>query len=658
MHGRWTRTLVACLAWGALGCGGDGSDLERPSDNAAPVTRVCNVVSDVCLLPYPSSLFTEEDPATPTGLRVAIPQDAAFEGFSVESFNARDGYPPVTGIVTHFPEGLSADGLPSLDDRVAAHADSMARGAPIVLANADITSPHYGERIPYFAEAFASAEDASEALLVITPLQPLAPSTRIAVIVTDAVRDPGGTRLAPNDTMALLLGDERPEGDLGPLWDYYRDLRYLAERELGIRRNGIVQMWDFHTRSDEGITSDLMAMREEVQAWLGDHPPSPTITSMGAGPGSGDTIRYDFEYTNPIFREAWNTPLHRDASGRPAIVREDTLRGIVLVPAEGADTLVPFVFGHGFGQSASGLLSLAGGLDLTEGPYALATFDWDLHGLRGAGASDFIALISPDTLDALSGVFQQSAVDELVFAANVQALNGTAELAGRIDPTGHMYAGVSMGAVFGTLVTAIDDRIRASVLNVGGGGVIDIVRFSSLFDDLGVRDIFQDLVSAPGASTTGLPSDLDAEILLLAAQFAIDDGDSINYGPHLIRDRFPDMPAAPPIVLQESMGDGIVPNFTTEALARAAGLPLVGPAVTAVPGLDEASAPTLGDPAQGLTQFRVFPEGIAAHVALGHMAVQRQLLDLFASVLDGDPDTDGNITYSCGTADGSCDLLQ
>jgi hypothetical protein len=652
----WLPAALAGAVCVALGCG-SGSDLDRPEANQAPVTRPCNVIGDVCILPYPSSVFSVTDPATPTGVRVAIPQEAAYAGFPVDGFNTRDGFPPSTGIVTRFAEGVRADGLPSPEDRVGAYAASLASNAPILLANADPLSPHYGDRIPYFAEVIESEDDPSEALLVITPLTPLHPASRIAVIVTDGVRDPTGAPVTPSDTMSALLGDDRPEGELGALWDYYRDLRYLAERELGLRRAAIVQMWDFPTRSEEDTSADLLVMRDEVTAWLEDNPPNSIIVDTAEGPRQG-TTRYDFEYANPIFRATWDGALERDAAGRPTIVRTDTLRGILVVPDAATGPLLPLVFGHGFGQSATGMLSLTGALDLMEGPYALALFDWDLHGQRGAGASAFIDLISPDTLEALAGVFQQSAVDELVLAAAVRALNDTGALSGRIDTDGHLYAGVSMGAVFGTVVTAIDPAIRASVLNVGGGGIINIVRFSTLFADLGVRDIFLDLVSEPGASATGLPADLDAEILLLVAQFAVDDGDSINYGRHLIGDRFPHMPAdAPPIILQESLGDSVVPNFTTEALARAASLPFIEPAIIDVPGLDTATAPTLGAPRHGLTQFRVYPDGLAAHIALAHQAVQRQLLDLFASVADGDPDTDGNITYPCATDDGSCDLM-
>ncbi|MFW5877401.1 MAG: hypothetical protein ACOCXM_11745 [Myxococcota bacterium] len=655
--GRWARVLCfATVAW--LGaCGDDRASLpplEPPEgDNPPPVTRDCNVASDVCFLPYPSSVFATEQPTTPTGIQLALPDDA-YPTFSVDSLNEMDGHSPSTALVTHFPEGVSPSGLPSPDDPVAAHADSLARDAPIYLLDIDATSPDYGRRVPYFAEAETSEEESGESLLVITPLRPLEPGGRYAVVVTRRVRAADGSRLPADPEVARLMADESPGGELDELWAYYGHLRHLLPG-LGLTAGDVVQAWDFHTRSDEGLTRDLLAMRDDVLEWLATDPPAPTITSMEE---DGGDVRYEFEYQNPIFRESETAPLNRDESGRPAMVREDTLRGIAIVPNDAPGTLTPLVFGHGFGMSADDLTGLIGTLDLSSGPYVLGLFDWDLHGERGSGADALIGLISPDTLESLAGVFQQSAIDELVFAANLSALNDTPELSGRVDTAGHLYGGVSMGGVYGTVATSIDDRMRASVLNVGGGGIINIVRFSSLFEGLGVHGIFEDLVSPEGASTTGLPSDLDAEVLMIVSQLAIDEGDAIHYGRHLVRDRFPGMAAeAPPIILQESIGDGIVPNFTTEALARTAALPLIEPGIVPVPGLETAEAPTFGMPRHGLTQFRVFAEGVPAHLALSHAAVQQQLLEFYASVLDDDPNNDGNIGYHCLTDDGGCDTF-
>ncbi|MFW6067383.1 MAG: hypothetical protein ACOC97_03530 [Myxococcota bacterium] len=651
---QYVAVFVVALGFG--GCGGnDGPPPLTPPEggNPDPATDDCNVVSDVCFLPYPSSVFATDDPSTPTGLRIALPQEA-YPTFSVSSFNQKDGFPPATAIVTHFPEGVSQEGLPSREDRVTAYDASLEDTAPILLLDIDAESASYGERVPYFAEAVPSDEVPGESLLVITPMRPLEPSSRYAVIVTDSVLGADRMPVAPDpETQALLASS--PSGTVpAALWEYYDHLRRVLPA-LGIPESRIVQAWDFHTRSDEGITRDLLAMRDEVQAWLGDNPPSPSVTSMEM---DGDNLVLEIAYEAPIFREDAEAPLHRDDGGRPALARVDTLRGLVVVPAEAEGTLTPLVFGHGFGMSADDLYGLVGALDLSSGPYALGLFDWDLHGERGTGADALIGLISPDTIEALAATFLQSTVDEVVFGANLRAMGDTPELEGRVDDTGHLYGGVSMGGVYGTVATSIDDHIRAAVLNVPGGGIINIVRFSSLFEGLGVRGIFEDLVRPEGASTTGLPVDLDAEILLILSQLAIDDGDAINYGRHLVRDRLPGMsPDVPPVLLQESIGDAVVPNFTTESLARAADLPLVGPAVVDVPGLEEASSPTEGMPPHGLAQFRVLPEGVAAHLALGHATLQQQLLGFYGSMLDDDSGNDGNIAYQCSTEDGSCNLL-
>ena len=60
----WLPAALAGAVCVALGCG-SGSDLDRPEANQAPVTRPCNVIGDVCILPYPSSVFSVTDPATP-----------------------------------------------------------------------------------------------------------------------------------------------------------------------------------------------------------------------------------------------------------------------------------------------------------------------------------------------------------------------------------------------------------------------------------------------------------------------------------------------------------------------------------------------------------------------------------------------------------------
>src|SRR5690606_20859114 len=222
-------------------------DLARPTANPPLLPSECTELGDECLLPYPNSAFLREDESTPSGRRVAPPARLEGIGADLDEVARADGFSRVSPLVTRLPGGVSAEGLPSPRDRVAAYAASTADDAPIFVVLADPTSPRYGERVPYFAEAFASTEDPDEALLVITPLEVLEPAARYAVVVTSRVRDRCGQPSAPNAAMRALLANERPAGEPGARWDACRDLLFLAEVEPGLSPCAIAYGWDVCT---------------------------------------------------------------------------------------------------------------------------------------------------------------------------------------------------------------------------------------------------------------------------------------------------------------------------------------------------------------------------------------------------------------------------
>jgi hypothetical protein len=627
--------LGACTLAPAVG-------LAKPTSNPELLTRDCTELSHECLLPYPSSAFLRVDETTPSGRRITAPAALSTLGLDPAEMERADGFSRVTPIVTHLPSGVSAQGLPLIDDRVAAYTESTADDSPIFVVIADATSARYGERVPFIAEAVESESVVGETLLVITPLEPLAPATRYAVVVTSRVLDRCGDPSSPGETMRALLADSRPAGDLGALWDQTRELRYLAEVELGLAPCEIVELWDFWTRSDEDVTRDLLSMRATVLDWLSTEPTQPVITEITSGV-DGST-RFDFTYTGPTFRIDAASGLARDEAGLPVIVGEETLHGILIVPVEATDTspAVPVTMGHGFGMDGQQMCMLARSTVIARGTYALGCFDWELHGHRGGGASAILDLLVPSSLPSLASVFQQSAVDELVFSEALRVLADDPEVGGRVDTSHHLYAGVSMGGVVGGLATAIDDAMDASVLNVPGGGIVHLVRHSDLFETLGIRGIARSFVESNG-SITGLPVDLEAEVIVVLSQFTLDESDPANWGAHLVAERL--VGGAPPVLIQESMGDGIVPNFTTELLARSAGFPLVAPYLESVPGLEVVTAPTGGSPHHGLTQFYTSQIGYLAHLAFSHASVQAQLFAFFDSVIDEDPSNDGDIRF-------------
>lgn len=181
---------------------------------------------------------------------------------------------------------------------------------------------------------------------------------------------------------------------------------------------------------------------------------------------------------------------------------------------------------------------------------------------------------------------RQQVVD---LAALVRALRDGLDVDGdgvrdlRADRVG--YLGHSLGAIYGTLWTAVDGRVRAAVLNAPGGPVPEIARLAPVFRPLLRRvlarrvppllnagdDFREDLplagdppVSAPA------PGAVAVQEFLARAEWLGRRGDPVAWARHLRR---APLGAGPkPVLIQAAFGDSIVPNVTTATLVRAGDL--------------------------------------------------------------------------------------
>jgi hypothetical protein len=207
--------------------------------------------------------------------------------------------------------------------------------------------------------------------------------------------------------------------------------------------------------------------------------------------------------------------------------------------------------------------------------------------------------------------------------------DGTVDL----DPNRIYYAGQSLGALYGTLLTAVDPNVRAAVLNAGGGTVIDISNTSDQLHPL-VREILA--LHMPSILNAG--SDFNANIVLrdqpvkvntVPGAMVIQDylerlewlhavGDPIPFAPHLKQSPLPSVPSKR-VLFQIAHGDHTVPNPTNSNLIRAAG----GQDSTVMYRHDVAKSVSIGladNPHAFLVDFRS-PAGLAiALAAQGQMA--------------------------------------
>ena len=207
-------------------------------------------------------------------------------------------------------------------------------------------------------------------------------------------------------------------------------------------------------------------------------------------------------------------------------------------------------------------------------------------------ATNWRGLTTPDLVDTTlaAGDFARihEVTDRLVQAhVNLRSLIAMVEaghlldhpgLAGRdgqvlFDPDRRYYYGISLGGIEGAVLWATDAPVDAAALHVGGAMWSTMLERSSnwpLFEGILVR-----VVDDPA----------DRQLLYSLSQLYWDPVDPMSYTADLQR------PERRPALLQIAIGDEQVPNFTSDALARSVGLPLLAPEVGVPEGLSSAAGP-------------------------------------------------------------------
>lgn len=249
----------------------------------------------------------------------------------------------------------------------------------------------------------------------------------------------------------------------------------------------------------------------------------------------------------------------------------------------GIATAAITVVGHGGGPEGRLVVDRASGGSLhVRVPGRGLDVDGDgtigpTEGLMPAATGPFASLGLRDGL-------RQEVVDLMAF---VRALRDGLDVDGDGVPDtrgdGVYYVGQSLGGIYGTLLLAVDPRVRVGVLNVAGGPIAEIARLSPVFrprlrealarrtppllnaenefrEDLPLRGEPPVIAPAPGA--------LAIQEFLSRAEWLGRRGDPVGYARHVRTAPLPGQEAKRVLVLF-ALGDRVVPNPTTSALVRA-----------------------------------------------------------------------------------------
>ena len=300
----------------------------------------------------------------------------------------------------------------------------------------------------------------------------------------------------------------------------------------------------------------------------------------------------------------WSNPL------TPTVSTEELVTAVIVLPAAGAppEGRQVVVYQHGLGSNKETVLAIAP--QLAAQGFATVSIDAVAHGSRAVQTSTDAALgcggtppltsaqcyagfLSPD-LGTTRDNIRQTVVDHLSLISALKQCTGTACGGFTVDPAHIEYAGISLGGIIGNITTAVSPDIQASVLNVPGVGWFDILENT---ETLAIRcTLVNGLIQAGvlmgdlwTGGNTGLCTTDAWKAQAGYRQFSaigrwiLDPADPANFTRQLAAKRF---------LIQEVVGDTVVPNVATRNEGALVGLMPAAAACPAAPPMPPSPAIT------------------------------------------------------------------
>ncbi len=283
-----------------------------------------------------------------------------------------------------------------------------------------------------------------------------------------------------------------------------------------------------------------------------------------------------------------NTP--EPANGYPVVIfghgfGDSSIGGpTVVAPAlaqAGFATIAINAFGHGYGAQSNLVVTDNSGNNTTV---LLGGRGIDRNGDGVIDSTEGCEILTPLPL-GVRDCIRQTVVDLMQLVRVIQSGvdvdgNGTPDL----DPGHIYYAGQSFGSIYGTVLNAVEPAIRAAALNVGGGSIVDIIRWSPGFSSTASEILTSQVPPLLPAGTPFTdnfpfrdqpvsingPGNSDTQYYLELIEWLDNSGDPIPFAPHLARSTLSGVPAKP-VLFQIARGDMTVPNPASSDLILAAG---------------------------------------------------------------------------------------
>jgi hypothetical protein len=586
-----------------------------------------------CLLPWPSSTFTKTDSSTATGLRVNVDSASLIAPDDATSINLADGFSTVTPLVFGF--GTNVGTLPVSTDGT----------GPVRLLVAQHDDPALGTAVPLrFDVEQGQAEDGSpESFVFSYPLRPLAANADYVACVLDGLPASGGAPLVASHSAKVALSLVPPatkaEAELAA---YHAPTRAVLAK-AGIDPHHVLLVWDFTTRSQQDPLRRLAAMQKSALAAT----TTVSITKVDtSGPAPiAAVIEGDVAGLPSFIDPTPGSSFMLDASGIPMAMGTRTAPFRIVVPVGNGD--YPFMmYGHGTGGTYEDNTLDA---EVAGAGVAKVGIQWDGWTMSQV-TETFVGMIKVfQGSRYATGMLMQAVADATAIQASMSGALGDAlaapmllgmpsPVAGRHpDASNVIWGGGSLGGIMGLVTASTDPKVRYGVLNVPGAAWTHFIPQSSFYG------IISGLLQSPYQGS------LNALEAVAMSQGNWDEIDGATWSTQLAGRNSA-------FLIQESIGDPVVPNPGSEMVAVVTGATQVGAVLVPIAaGIPDASEV---DGKSGITQYHVTStdpfkiHGFAAQSTPAGAAARAQIAAFVASIYAGAP----KITVPAGCTNGSCDF--